>query len=62
MKGNVIRGGLDISDRLTVCRQNGVADTSTRVDLGGTAFQKSRQGKIRLRLGGLNNVRPRENQ
>ena len=32
MKGNVIRGGLDISDPLTVCRQNGVADTSTRVD------------------------------
>ncbi len=45
-----------VSDRLTVCRQNPVADSSTRVDLRGTACQKRRREKIRLRLGGLNNV------
>jgi len=32
LESNVLRGGLEMSDRLTVCRQNGVADTSTRVD------------------------------
>ncbi len=48
-----------VYDRLNACRKNAVADPSTRVDLGNQTAKKSQRRKIRLRLGGLNNVRPR---
>ena len=49
-----------VSDRLNACRKNAVADPSTSVDIRWTACQRSQHGKIRLRLGSLNNVRQKK--